>query len=149
MPSGKILNDFEKGQIQAMFDENVAKREIARRIGRSEKVVRNFLAKKEEYGKKNKGGRKNKLSNRTKSRILREIGNSTKSVRKIQQEIAPEASHVTVWKAIKSSPHIARQKMNKRPCLNEKHKTDRVAFAENNVAYSLRWRKVVVVSLQL
>lgn len=73
---------------------------------------------------------------------MREVGNSTKGVRKLQKELAPDVSHVTVWKVIKSSPNIVRQKMQKRPKLTDEHKAARVGFAELKVAYPLSWRKV-------
>ena len=93
MPKGKELTEFEKGQINALFGEGVPKKEIARRLGRSSRVVRNFLVKGEEYGKRKTGGPKKKLTTRNKGRILREIGNSTKGVRKLQSELAPEVSY--------------------------------------------------------
>ena len=55
MPKRKELTEFEKGQINALFGEGVPKKEIARRLGCSSRVVRNFLVKGEEYGEKNWG----------------------------------------------------------------------------------------------
>ena len=87
------------------------------------------------------GGPKKKLITRNK-RILREIGNSTKGVRKLLSELAPEVSHMTVRRTVKSSPNIVRQKMNKRPNLSDQHKANRVTFAELKVSFPLTWRKV-------
>ena len=43
MPKGKKLSEFEKGQISALYDQNFTLRHIADQLGRSEKVVRNYL----------------------------------------------------------------------------------------------------------
>lgn len=50
MPKTKELSDFQKGQIIALFEEDVSKREIARRLGISEGTVRYNLKKQEETG---------------------------------------------------------------------------------------------------
>ena len=137
MPKGKELTEFDKGQSNALFGEGVHKKEKARHLGRSSRVVRNSLVKGEEYGKRKTGGPK-KLTTRDK-RILREIENSTKGVRKLQSELAPEMSHMTVWRTVKSSPNIVRQKMNKRPNLSDQHKANRVTFTELKASFPLAW----------
>ena len=45
MPKGKVLTEFEKGQIRAFFDSGVPKRKIARLLARSPGVVSNFYQK--------------------------------------------------------------------------------------------------------
>ena len=50
MPKTKELTGFQKGQIFALFEENVSKREIARRLGIAESSVRYNLKKKAETG---------------------------------------------------------------------------------------------------
>jgi len=51
MAKGKVLNEFEKGQIQAFSKFGIGIHEIARLLGRSHNVVRNFLSKGDDYGK--------------------------------------------------------------------------------------------------
>ena len=62
MPKGKYLQNHEKGQIDAYYEEGKGIREIAQKIKRSHNVVRNYLELKKEYGTKKKGGPKEKLS---------------------------------------------------------------------------------------
>lgn len=69
MPKENSLSNVEKGKILAFIEENVGKREIARRIGRSDKVVRNFLQNTDEYGTRKGRGRKQLLSQREQARI--------------------------------------------------------------------------------
>ena len=49
MPNGKVLTDIEKGQILAYYREKVPNREIARRLKRSDHVIRNFLKNPTDY----------------------------------------------------------------------------------------------------
>lgn len=63
MPRGKYLTDLEKGKILAYFDGKLSIPEIARKINRSDKVVRNFLRNQDNYGKNKKGGPKKNFQN--------------------------------------------------------------------------------------
>ena len=56
MPKGKYLQNYEKGQIDAYYEEGKGIREIARKMKRSHNVVRNYLELKKECGTKKKGG---------------------------------------------------------------------------------------------
>jgi len=57
MPRNKILTEYEKGRIQQGFEEGRSQRDIAMIIGRSQKVISNYLRNKEGYGNNRKGGR--------------------------------------------------------------------------------------------
>ena len=52
MPRGTLLTEVERGKILALESEGFSIAEIADKIGRSRKVVYNFLGNREEYGKK-------------------------------------------------------------------------------------------------
>ena len=86
-----------------------------------------------------KTGPREKLNDRVKRRTLNAASNSTAGVRKIQREVAPEVSHTTVHKIVKSSPHIVRQRMMKCPPLTNAHKLARVEFAERHVSDPTHW----------
>lgn len=52
MGRGKPLTDFEKGQIKGYIESGLKHYEIAKKIGRSQNVVSNFLRNEADYGKK-------------------------------------------------------------------------------------------------
>lgn len=84
MPKNKVLSDQEKGQITAYKQQKWLNRRIAKQIGRSPTCVRNFIKESENPTPKRKRGPKEKLSERDKTAILREIRKNTTSIRKIR-----------------------------------------------------------------
>lgn len=144
MPRGTHLNDEEKGKIRAYKDEGRSNRWIANKIGRSHKVVNNFVGNMDGYGKKKRRGRKPKLSKHTKRRILADISNSTKGTRRVRDELATNVHHTTVWRAIKSSPNIVRQRMQRCPKLSQAHKEARLNWAEQRIWWKTKWQKVIL-----
>uniref|UniRef100_A0A915P1B5 Tc3 transposase DNA binding domain-containing protein n=1 Tax=Meloidogyne floridensis TaxID=298350 RepID=A0A915P1B5_9BILA len=93
MPKAKSLTEFEKGQISSFSEEGHSITWISLRIGRSRRVIKNYLDNPTTYGTKTKSGRPKKLNCRARRRILAELSNSTKSVRQVQREIVPNVSH--------------------------------------------------------
>ena len=77
MPKGKKLSEFEKGQISALYDQNFTLRHIADQLGRSDKVVRNYLNDPDAYGTNKSSGRPFIVSPREKRRIVSAASNST------------------------------------------------------------------------
>lgn len=61
MPWGKYLSEQKKGKILAYKEENVLIRKLARRLQRSDKVVRNFRKDIVNYGFNKRGRPKKKL----------------------------------------------------------------------------------------
>nr|CAD2168794.1 unnamed protein product [Meloidogyne enterolobii] len=109
MPRGTKLSQKEQGQIIALRKEGFTERSIATRIGRSNASIHQFLADPENYGTCKRSGRPQKISYRTKRRILAEISNSTKGCRRVKSELGIKSSHITVWRVIKKSPNLVRQ----------------------------------------
>jgi transposase len=142
MPRGTELSDFEKGRILAFQEMGLSNRDIATRLGRSHNVVDNFIKKKDGYGKKKRSGRRPKLSDRDKRSIVRAASNSTKGVRRIRDECKPNVSKDTIWRAIKSSPHLARQKLKVNPKLKPEHEVKRMNFAKEHVTWTHNWDTV-------
>ena len=64
MPKGKYLNETEKAVIDQLKSIELSNRDIAKRINRDEKVVRNYLAKGKDYDKKKKTKGNTKITNR-------------------------------------------------------------------------------------
>ncbi|CAD7082823.1 unnamed protein product [Hermetia illucens] len=141
MPRGVKLTDYEKGQISALFKEGISKREIASRIGRSDRVVRNYLNNVDNYGTKKRKGRPRVLSDRDRRSISKATSNSTNSLRGIRNECKLSVSIPTIWREINRNPNLVREKMRKAPRLQQHHKDARVEFARNNM--SRHWDQVI------
>jgi transposase len=142
MPRGTELSDFEKGQIQALQGTGLSNRVIAKRLGRSHTIVDNFIKKGDGYGKKKRSGRRPKLSDRDKRSILRIASNSTTGARRIRDGCAQKVSKNTVWRVIKSSPHLTRQKLKVNPKLKPEHEMKRMNFAKEHVTWTHNWDTV-------
>ncbi|KAI1698455.1 tc3 transposase domain-containing protein [Ditylenchus destructor] len=120
MPRGTQLTDIEKGRILEANSEGKSNRWISQKIGRSEKVIRNFLKDPDGYGTHNTGGPKRKLSDRTERAIFRAASNSTVGSRALQREFAPGVHYTTVFRAIRRNPHLVRRAMLGRDRLNSR-----------------------------
>ena len=142
MPRGTELSDFEKGQIRAFKDLGLSNRDIAARLARSPTVVDNFIKKKDGYGKKKRSGRPPELTAHDKRSIVRAASNSTKGVRRIRDECKPNVSENTIWRAIKSSPHLIKQKLKVNPKLKPEHEVKRMNFAKQHVTWTRNWDTV-------
>ena len=59
-----MLSDLEKGKIIAFNEANLSKREIGRRLGRSDHVIRNLLENTSKYNTKRRKPKKSKHSDR-------------------------------------------------------------------------------------
>lgn len=140
MPKGKYLTDEEKGKIKAYHDDNKSIREIARKLNRSHNVIMNYLKNPESYGKNKTGGPKTKLTTRAKRRLERLASNSTKTLKQLQHELKENVSRSTIYRTLRNSEFIQRQKMRQTPRLLQRHKKARLEFAELNMA--LNWKTV-------
>lgn len=134
MPRGLSLNDIEKGKILAFKEEGLTISEISRKINRSRRVIQNFLKNPDLYGKKKRRGRKRKLSSREERKILRSASNSDQSCSKMTALVETKVSKTTVWRTLRRSPIICRNKMKSVPRITVHHKNARLEFAENNMA---------------
>lgn len=141
MARGTFLTDMEKGKITAFREEGLSFREIARKIKRSDKVVRNFIKNPSDYGqKKANAGRKSKLSARDKRKIVNCASNSTKTGNQIAHECGLNVSRWTVNRVLRQSTVIQRQKLKNAPRLLPRHRASRLIFAKNNM--NTDWNKV-------
>lgn len=142
MAKGAPLNDEEKGRIQAYKEEGVSNRQIALRIGRSLDVVNKYVKLGTDYGTKKAPGKKPLLSARDKRSIRWAAANSTKGTRRLQKEMAPNVSHVTVWKALKETGNLRYEKMQSAPSLTKEHQLARSAFADQHQTWNKEWQSV-------
>ncbi|XP_065662431.1 uncharacterized protein LOC136084956 [Hydra vulgaris] len=133
MPKRKVLTDIEKGQILAYHREEVPNREIARRLKRSDHVIRNFLKNPTDYATIKRKPKKSKVSGREKRRIVLLSSSSSKSLKTIKSDLGLNVCKETIRKVLKDSPHIVRSKMNKALNLKPVHKQKRMEFAHKNM----------------
>ena len=110
MPKEKYLQNYEKGQIDAYYEEGKRIREIARKMKRSHNVVRNYLEWKKEYGTKMKGGPKEKLSQRDLRKLSRLVSNKKLSAKLIIPQMSKKVSQSTVYRKMHFLPYIKREK---------------------------------------
>ena len=97
MPKGTALTDHQKGQIDALIlSKKNSIRSIAKEIGKSDRVVRNYLKDRENYWKKKRSGRRSSLTSRDKSHIIRLAGDKTISAAKIKAQLKLTQSTTTV-----------------------------------------------------
>lgn len=73
MPRGKFLNDVEKAKIDSFHEVGLSNVQIAKRIKRHKKTVRNYLKLKENYGKRVKNKGNTKLNQRQKLKIIKKL----------------------------------------------------------------------------
>lgn len=113
MGRGKPLTTEERGKIQAYYDQKLSFRKIAEKIGRSARVVFNFIKNQSSYGKNMKGRPASVLTPKDKRAILRIASNSVDSIPKIRVQAGVSASISTVRRLITNAPHIQRMKQKK------------------------------------
>jgi IS30 family transposase len=128
MPRGKLLTEFELGQIQAFRSENIGIREVSRRIGRSHAAVRvrTYLRDPENYGKNMGGRRKSAVTPRDQRAILREMSNKVTTVARIKHDLQLAASKTTIWRVVSTSANVVHAKMKKKPKLTDEDKALRL-----------------------
>ncbi|KAI1695148.1 helix-turn-helix domain-containing protein [Ditylenchus destructor] len=141
MGRGTQLTDLEKGAIQAFKSQGLSNRSIASQIGRSANVIDNYVKDSDAYGLKKSSGRPQKLTPRIKRRLEFAASNSQIGSRPLRTALAPHCSHVTVWKALKSSPRLQRQLMKKKPRLTGQHVPTRYRWARDHVHWRQEWRQ--------
>ena len=79
MPRATYLTDVGKGKILAFLENGLSFREIGRKLGRSDRVVKSFAKNYGQHGKNKTGGPKRKLSERDRRRIVKAASKSMKS----------------------------------------------------------------------
>ena len=95
-----------KGHIEGFRRAGWDMRAIARVPKRSIHVFLNFLRNPISYGYKKQTGCKSKLSDGDKCRIAKAVSNFTLTCNEIKKPCDLKVSKLTVWRAIKKSPHL-------------------------------------------
>lgn len=143
MGKAKRLDEVEKGQIQVLADTGLSNREIARKINRSEKVVRNYVKNPQRYGIKKRTKGNSKLSARQKGQIQEEATKNHLNCRQIIAKLDLPVNKATVSRVLNESPHIKWTKPKPKPRLTPKHKVNRLQFAQSHMSWTEQWRQVI------
>lgn len=143
MPRGLQLTRVEIGEINALKEQKLSNREIAKRIGRSRSVVNNFINLGPFYGKIKRSGRKRTVSPRLKrlmiSKATIENMNAGQIKAELNLQIGVRRVHQILYK--KPQPQIAI--VMKKPKLTPKHIKARLEFARNHMSWTDAWRQVI------
>lgn len=133
MPKGKSFSERDKGKILAYLDERLSYRKIAKKLGCSHQAVGFFAKNQQTYGKRKRYGRKSKLSEREKRRILRAASNSTKSGSKLKADLGLNVSDRTIRNVINGSGRFKRARMKCAPAFRAGDKPARLLFGRQNM----------------
>lgn len=132
MPLGKQLDVVEKTRIDVLHKLGHSNRDIARRIGRSEKCIRTYLKTKVTPKKKETRGRKKKLTDEDERAITRRLSSTTASLEEVRKEMKLPVTRQTVHNVVKRSPILKYKLMKRAPRLTKDHKAARINFAQKN-----------------
>jgi transposase len=143
MAKGTRLTEEERKIIKILKEENLSNRSIATKIGRSEKVVRNFLKKGPKYGIKQPTKGNTKVTLRLKGQIRHEATKKRLSCSQIKAELGVPVTKRHIARILNESPNIKWKKLQGKPKLTATHKQNRLNFARKYMEWKLEWRNVV------
>lgn len=143
MPRGTVLNSSEKVSIMLLHKKNFSNRAIAKELGRSPKVINNYLSNPKLYNKKKSRGRKTIVNTRLKRLIIRKASCENLSCRQISMELKNKISISTVNRVINKSKKLKYMKKKPSPLLTRQHKANRLNWAERYLRWQHDWRIVI------
>lgn len=144
MPSGAKLTDVEKGQIDVLWRRHETKSEIARTLGRSIKVVYNYLKDPAGYGKNRKPVEARKLSNNDKRQIYRLARTTKFSSKQLKKHLGYHygidisASHIR--RLLREEAGFKYSTPKRRIKLTKAHKSSRFNFSKMHLQPESRLR---------
>lgn len=143
MPRGTFLTDPEKIQIKFFCDQGCSNREIARKINRSECVVRNFLKKGQNYGVRKPTKGNSKLTKREKNKIKHEATRNKLNATQIKNKLGLSVTSKHVQHILRTDGNIKWKKPLCKPMLKQHHKEARLNFARKHMNWTHEWKKVI------
>lgn len=143
MAKGTRLTEEERRIISLFKEEGHSNVSIARKIGRSEKAVRNFLKMGSKYGIKRATKGRTKVSLRMKGQIRHEATRNRLSCSQIKQKLDVPVTSRHIARILNESPNIKWKKLQGKPKLNLTHKQNRLKFARKYMEWKTEWRNVV------
>lgn len=144
MGKGQPLTEAEKAKISTLKDYvELSNRQIAKEIGRSECVVRNFLKNRENYGQSKSTGRPPSISNTQKRQLIRSAANNFKSARQLKIENNVPVGVRRVRQILKASKHLVYTKMKRKPMLSPSNIKGRLEFADKHIHWTNQWQNII------
>lgn len=136
--------EAEKAKISTLKDyTSVSNRQIAKEIGRSERVVRNFLKNRQNYGQNKSTGRPSSVSVRQKRQLIRSAANNLKSARQLMTENNIPVGVRRVRQILRASNNLVYTRMKRKPMLSHANIRSRLEFADSNIHWTREWQKII------
>ena len=126
MPKGTVLTKSEKIKILFLHKQNFSNRSIAKQIGRSPKVINNYLKNPRMYNKKKRKGRPPIANNRIKRLIIKKASTQKLSCNEISKELPIKLSISTINRVLNNCKHFKYLKKKTSPALTIVHKANRL-----------------------
>ena len=143
MPKGTFLSDQEKIQIKFFHDQGCSNREIGRKIGRSESVVRNFFKKGQNNGVRKSTKGNTKLTRRQLNLIKQEATRNKLNSTQIRNKLNLPVTSKHVAHILRNDENIKWKKPKCKPMLKKHHKENRLKFARKYMKWTDEWKKVI------
>lgn len=143
MARGKFLTDEEKISIRIYKEKGDSNRDIARKIKRSEKVIRNYLKLGVKYGHRKKTKGNTKLSRRQVGQIKIEATKKRLNSAQIVEKLNLPVTKQHVARVLRGYGDVKWKKMKSKPRLTPVHKHKRLDFARNHLQWTDEWKKVI------
>lgn len=147
MPKGLQLTSTEIAKIKTLKAQKLSNREIAKKIGRSNSVVNNFINLGPFYGKIKRSGRKRKVSLPLKRLITSKAKDQGMNAAQIKAELDLPIGVRRVQQILQQTqPGVLKSTNNKKMKKSEltpKHIKARMEFAKNHMSWTDEWRQVI------
>lgn len=143
MGKGLKLTPIEIGKINALSENGFSNRCIARQLGRSHGVINNYKKNPENYASYENTGKKTKLTNRDRRRIIQSAEHGDQSSSQIVKSMALPVTSRRVRQLLKDNPHLQWRKRQSTPNLKNHHKKARLEFAKKYMTWNEQWKNVI------
>ena len=145
MGKAKQLSEIEKAKVNAFKLAGKSNRWIADKLDRSPWCINFYIHNIDNTKQKKKRGPKPKLSARDARRITTIAAQTTKGYRRIAKEANLDVSEKTIYRALKASPRLVLEQMQKEPKLKDHHKEARYQFSDQHLTWTSEWSNVIFV----
>ena len=143
MPRGTVLSKEEEGKIDAFRECGVGIREMARRMKRSDAVIRNYLKLGDNYAKRMKTMGNSKISRRTIGQIKEEATRNKLSASQIVAKLDLPIKIRRVQQILHCSENVKYMKSAKAPNLQRRHKEGRLQFAKKVMSWNEEGHNII------
>lgn len=143
MAGGRLVSEFEHGQIEAYIAEGKNFSEIARILNRTRQCIAKCAKRLQHpFIPKLIPGPKRKLSDRVLRMVKRSLRGKTFSCNSVIRRHNMQVSKWTLARALKRS-NFQFRRMLRRPAWKPYHLTNRLTFARAHMHWNMEWRTVI------